>query len=179
MSDISNAGTTVRDDTLWTNIEAAKIIDAIGVKQTQYYSLWAVYLVGQFAVGGYSSNQALSLGVGLTVLAGVWAFNLGHLSFVVQCTDQLNRLTAALNAALDGDPNKYKTALQNAFRNMEESCISWKFGRDESYPRSYIRNAFVHLFIDTCASIALLMRVDHPWVHWIDRHITIFLKSTV
>jgi len=105
------------DKSLLSTIEPPKIIDLIISKQTQYYTLWAVYTAVQFAAGGFGyGTKSLPLGVGLAVLAGVWAFNLGHLGFVLQCVTELNRLTIVLNAALDENMEAYRSALQGAFR---------------------------------------------------------------
>jgi hypothetical protein len=70
-------------NTLLEKIESPKILDLIVSKQTQYYTLWGVYTAVQFAAGSFQSGGKLSLGVGLAVLCGVWAFNLGHLGFVL------------------------------------------------------------------------------------------------
>jgi hypothetical protein len=176
------------DKSLLSTIEPPKIIDLIISKQTQYYTLWAVYTAVQFAAGGFGyGTKSLPLGVGLAVLAGVWAFNLGHLGFVLQCVTELNRLTIVLNAALDENMEAYRSALQGAFRDMAEGTFFWrvlKQGKQlkrgevailENQLRSYGMNIFVHFWIDMCASLALLIRVDNSWIH---DHVPTFLQGT-
>jgi hypothetical protein len=75
-------------DSLLSKIELPKIIDLIVSKQTQYYTLWGVYTAVQFAAGSYGYSHPVPLGVGLAVFFGVWAFNFGHLSFLLRCADQ-------------------------------------------------------------------------------------------
>jgi hypothetical protein len=140
------------------DIGPSKLLDLIISKQNQYYTLWGVYTAVQFAAGSYGYGHNLSLGVGLAILFGVWAFNIGHLGFVLQCVVQLNRLTDALNAALDDDAS-YKDKLRHALKDMQEGTLFWRPFREKTGLRSYGMNIFVHFFIDTCASIALLMRV--------------------
>jgi hypothetical protein len=145
------------------NIDPSKIIDLITSKQTQYYTLWAVYTAVQFAAGNYGSSQELSHATVLVVLVGVWMFNLGHLSFVLQCVDQLSRLDGVLNAALHGGQARYREELRSAFDNMEGGFRFLHFPKRGMQRISYLKNTAVHLVIDICASLALLTRV-----HWIN-----------
>jgi hypothetical protein len=138
-------------------IGPAKVIDLMTSKQTQYYTLWAVYTAVQFAAGGYGLNTNLSFATALAVLVGVWTFNLGHLGFVLQCVNQLNQLTQVLDAALR-TPMAYGERLRKAVENIQEGALFWSFLKSGE-PRSYIGNIAVHLLIDTCASAALLTRV--------------------
>jgi hypothetical protein len=156
-----------------STIEPAKILDLIISKQTQYYTLWAVYTAVQFAAGGYGYGHPLPLGVGLAVLLGVWAFNLGHLGFVLQCVAQLNKLSVVLNAALH-KPEDYENSLNDALEGMQEGGMFWKFLKQGKDLRSYRMNCFVHFFIDTCASVALLIRIDNQWLQ---NHIPSFLRG--
>jgi hypothetical protein len=134
-----------------------------------------VYTAVQFTAGSYGNNQILSLGVALAVFFGVWAFNLGHLGFVLECVAQLNRLSIALDIALRGDEEaKYDRAVQDAFANTEEGNFFWRFLGKSTHLRSYRMNAFVHLFIDTCASVALLIRIE-----WIQDRLPHILKLPV
>ena len=159
---------------LLAKIESPKILDLIVSKQTQFYTLWGVYTVVQFAAGGFQSGGKPSLGVGLAVLCGVWAFNLGHLGFVLRCVDQLHRLGVVLNTALDGNEVAYEKSLSRAFRDMSGGGeFFWRYYKRGLRPRgSYIVNSFVHFFIDTCASVALVIRIDNPWLH---SHVPLFL----
>jgi hypothetical protein len=123
--------------------------------------LWGVYTAVQFAAAGFGYGHPLPLGVGLAVFFGVWAFNLGHLGFVLQCMAQLNRLSVVMDAVLRHNKETYQTALHHAFRDIGEGIFFWKLVRGE-HGRSYRMNIFVHFFIDICASAALLSRVDCP-----------------
>jgi hypothetical protein len=76
-----------------------------------------------------------------------------------------------LKAAATNDKVAYEEALKQAINQMKEGGIflGYYFGKDRK--SSYFMNSFVYSFIDTCASIALLIRVDNPWlkahlVHW-------------
>ena len=148
-------------DSLLSKIELPKIIDLIVSKQTQYYTLWVVYTAVQFAAGNYGYGHPLSMVNGLTVLFGVWAFNLGHLNFLLRCADQLEKLRAVLIAALDNNNEKYQNALRVSLRDMSEVGLLLQPCRQGYDPKTYFMNmtTFVHLFIDTCASVALLIRV--------------------
>jgi hypothetical protein len=150
---------------LISKIEPPKIVDLIISKQTQYYTLWAVYTAVQFAAGGFGyGGKALPLGVAVAVLLGVWAFNFGHLGFVLQCISDLDKLTDVLKKAVDGKSAAYNNALKTAFTDMGEARYFWQLPAGTRH-RSYAMNIFVHLWIDTCASIALLIRIDNPWIH--------------
>jgi hypothetical protein len=159
-----------------TKIKPSKILDLIISTQTQYYTLWAVYTAVQFAAGGHGYGYSLPLGVGLAVLFGVWAFNLGHLGFVLQCVAQLDKLSIALNAALQGKEEDYESAVKCALEGMHEGEMFWKFLKRRRGLRSYRMNCFVHFFIDTCASVALLIRINNPWIQ---HHIPSFLRGAV
>ncbi len=80
-----------------SKVELPTIIDLIVSQQNQYYTLWGVYTVVQFAAGSYGYGQPLSLELGLAVFFGVWAFNLGHLSFLLSCADQLDKLKVLID----------------------------------------------------------------------------------
>ncbi|WP_036308479.1 hypothetical protein, partial [Methyloglobulus morosus] len=157
----STIDNTLDADSLLSKIELPKIVDLIVSKQTQYYTLWAVYTAVQFAAGNYGFGHTLSLVNGLAVFFGVWAFNLGHLNFLLRCADQLEKLRTVLIAALDNNNEKYQSALHDAFRNMSEVGLSER-ARQGCYSRAYFwnRTTGVHLFIDLCASVALLIRVS-------------------
>jgi len=147
-------------DLLLSKIELPKIIDLILNKQTQYYSLWAVYTAVQFAAGSYGFGHTLSLVNGLAVFFGVWAFNLGHLNFLLRCADQLEKLRTVLIAAMDNKNEIYQTTLRDVLTNMSEVGLSER-AKQGSYSPGYFlnRTTYVHLFIDVCASVALLIRI--------------------
>ena len=67
----------------------------------------------------------IALGTGLAVFFGVWAFNFGHLGFVLRCAGQLDKLGDVLDAALDDDNKKYQSALRDTFRDMREVGFLW------------------------------------------------------
>ena len=159
----SNSTSQTENKTETLKIEPSKIIDLIISKQTQYYTLWAVYTAVQFAAGNYGSNQRLSMAAGLAVFIGVWTFNLGHLGFVLRCVDQLDKLSRVLTAALNQEQAKYQDELQSAFADIKEGGLFWEFRKRENQERSYLMNTVVHLVIDTCASVALLTRVQWIW----------------
>jgi hypothetical protein len=153
------------EDSLLLKIESSKIVDLIVAKQTHFYSLWAVYTAVQFTAGSYGMGQTISLAAAIAVLAGVWAFNFGHLGFVLQCITQLKALREVLRAAGTNDKVAYEEALKQAINQMEEGGIFLGYYFRKGPPKSScFMNSFVHFFIDTCASIALLIRVDNPWL---------------
>jgi hypothetical protein len=88
------------------------------------------------------------------------SFNLGHLGFVLQCVAQLKKLSVVLNAALDDNTKKYQSALQDAFRDMQAGSLFWRLYKRG--PQLYYELGCA--FIDTCASVALLIRRDNPWI---------------
>lgn len=142
------------------NVEPSKVLDLIVGKQTHYYTLWAGYTAVQFAVGsfGYSAGP-LNQWVALAVLCGVWAFNFGHLGFVLQCMSQLEKMSLVLSAALGGRQHEYDSTLRAALTNFGEGAWFWRFFKQTSDRRNYRMNILVHLWIDLCASAALIVRV--------------------
>jgi hypothetical protein len=144
-------------DSILSKIELPKIIDLIVSKQTQYYTLWAVYTAVQFAAGSYGYGHPVPWEIALAVVSGVWAFNVGHLGFVLRCKNQINMLGNALRAALDEDHEKYQSTLRNIFIDIGEVSLSWSLYK-QAFHETYRWNTCVHLFIDICASLALLTR---------------------
>lgn len=157
------------DHSLMLKIDPPKVIDLIISKQTQYYTLWGVYTAVQFAAASFGYSSPLPLGVGLAVFFGVWAFNFGHLGFVLRCADQLDKLRVVMNAAMKGDKNTYQSSLLDAFEDMREGESPKSL-----FCKLFNMNTRVHLFIDTCASVALLIRVDSPWIQ---NYVPSFLKA--
>jgi hypothetical protein len=151
------------DASLVSKIEPSKIVDWLATKQTRYYTLWTVYTVAQFTAASFGlSRDVLALNVALAVVAGFWAFNIGHLGFVLECLVQTNNLRAALDAALiegaTSNSEKYQAAVRLALSNMREGRLFWR-RIPAANRRVYFTNISVHLFIDVCASIALFLRV--------------------
>ena len=140
-------------------IDTGKLIDTLSNRQTQYYTLWGFYTVVQFAVAGFGSTEPLKPLTVAAILCGVWAFNLGHLAFIVACVSQLNRLTHALDAALDGDEVNRGRLTKEAFRDMHVADLFWKLPATARARRGYVSNSLVHLFIDVAASLALYFRM--------------------
>jgi hypothetical protein len=174
--DPAGAHKPAADTSLMSKIEPPKVLDLIISKQTQYYTLWGVYTAVQFAAASFGLSQhALPLGVVLAVLLGFWAFNIGHLGFVLECLAQLNRLKSALNAVLHENRQEYEKEIRLAFSSMGVARVFWRLTSEAGNRRSYIQNIAVHFFIDTCASVALLSRADSPWLQ---NHIPSFLRAT-
>ena len=156
-----HTGTEGNEDAIGLlKVDPAKIIDLILSKQNQYYALWAGYTAVQFATASFGGGSGPSLGIAIAVLCGVWTFNLGHLGFVLRCSAQLDKLSAALDAAMKGDETTYGAAVKSAFTGITEGEMFWRRLAERGGSRSYGWNCFVHLFIDSCASVALLLRVD-------------------
>jgi hypothetical protein len=152
------------DTSLVSKIEPPKILDLIINKQTQYYALWTVYTVAQFAAANFGTGQGrLPSFVVLAVLLGFWAFNIGHLGFVLECFAQLNRLKSVLNAVLHEDPEEYEKEVRLALSNSGVVRPFWRLPSKADNRKGYIQNIAVHFFIDTCASAALLARIHDPW----------------
>jgi hypothetical protein len=120
-----------------TTVELGKILDLLGTNDNQYYGLWAVYTAVQFSAAGYDIEGENPYYVAFAVLLGLWAFNIGHLGFVLHCVNQANLLKSHLNTLV------YPEAIRKFIGNLG---------------RNYYGNVFVHLFIDVFASAALLLR---------------------
>jgi hypothetical protein len=160
---------------LMSKVDVSTVVTLIQTKQTEYFALWAVYTAVEFAAGSYGYGYSVPLVVGLAVLLGVWAFNLGHLCFVLGCVAQLNRLKIVLDAAVHENKQEFFSSLKVVLGKMQEDSLVSRLS-DPGHPkRGYLMNSFVHLFIDSCASAALLARVDNPWIR---DHIPSFLTAT-
>ena len=57
---------------------------------------------------------------------------------------------------------EFQAKAQIALEDMQEGTMFWRPFRQGNGVRSYGMNTFVHFLIDTCASLALLFRVD--WI---------------
>ncbi|GAA0576984.1 hypothetical protein GCM10009416_14480 [Craurococcus roseus] len=131
-------------------------------KQTQFYTLWGVYTAVQFAAGSFGSGHKVVPGAALAVLLGVWAFNLGHLGFLLQCLKQINELRAALCHGLDQNDQQYGSKLKVALNDLQQGDFFWRFYRLRDGRGGYVMNSAVHFFIDACASLALIRRMGNP-----------------
>jgi len=156
-----------------STIGIPKVVDLVGTKKAQYYTLWGVYAAVEWAASGYGSGRPLTLGVGLTVLTAVWLFNFGHLSFVLECIGEANKLSTALEAALNKDKVRYEESLYSALKETHQTGIFWTHFNKENRLKSHVTNTLVHLNIDTCASIALLVRINDEWIQ---NHLPVFMS---
>ena len=141
-------------------LDVGKLIDTVANRQTQYYTLWGFYTVVEFSAGGFGSPDKLTFETAIAVLCGVWVFNVGHLAFVLACVAQLNLLARALAAALNGDVNRERLAI-DAFLQNSTGLYIWAYWGDKAIRKSFITNSLVHVSIDICASVALMLRVSH------------------
>jgi hypothetical protein len=107
-------------------IELGKILDLIATKQTQYYALWAVYTAVQFSAANYGMGHKVPYLLAFAILVGFWAFNLGHLGFVLQCVRQLDRLKLLLKIVVTPGKSGYAEALHNFIDNVGEADFFWK-----------------------------------------------------
>ena len=147
-------------DKIVDDVGTSKLLDLLIAKQAQFYTLWGVYTAVQFTAGGFGTRDTLSKGVVYAVILGVWAFNLGHLGFVLSCVQQISKLRVALDHSLAGDTLKFKDTARDALADMNEAAYFWTFYANKRDRSKYIMNTLVHLFIDCCASIALLSRAN-------------------
>ena len=104
----------------------------------------------------------LSWSVALAVLLGFWTFNLGHLGFVLQCVRQLDRLQRLLLLSVSADRDLYDAEVKGFFHAISESSFFWEVRRETPESRSYFWNFTVHILIDVCASLALMLRAGVP-----------------
>jgi hypothetical protein len=140
-------------------------------KEGQVHALWAVYTAVQFALGGfglstYSSEAPMPFVMGVAVLAGVWAFNLGHLSMILKCIAQIEKLCASdsVSGPLSHDQ---RLDLRRIATGREPPSADRPDRVRNVFGRGYGVAIGVHLFIDVCASVALLGRVSAPgWAWW-------------
>ena len=146
------------DDKIIDDVGTSKLLDLLVGKQTNFYTLWGVYTAVQFTAGGFGSKDTLSAGVTFAIIAGVWAFNFGHLGFVLSCVRQISLLREALNLKLAGNNAEFLEAARKALGNMSEGDFFWRFFEDKAGRSKYVMNTLVHFFIDICASVALLFR---------------------
>jgi hypothetical protein len=132
-------------------------------KEAQIQALWAVYTAVQFTLGGFGLAQyhdglKMPPVLGFSVLFGVWAFNFGHLSMILKCISQREVIAEELsNNPTISDAEK-PGILRVISGEKKRSLSTIVFGK------GYVIAILVHLFIDGCASVALLSRVDLSWI---------------
>ena len=144
-----------------SGIGLPKVIDLILAKQTQYYTLWGVYTAVQFAVANFGSSQ-ISAPIVVAALLAVWTFNLGHLGFVLRCSLQLNQFRMVLHYGLDQNQSAYEALLISSLKDSDTTGMFYEFFKsDLRKVADPTANVCVHLLIDLCASIALVMRSVH------------------
>ena len=101
-------------------------------------------------------------------------------TWVLSCVAELNKFNVVMDVVLrsnqtgQDNQDEYETALKGALQDMKEATLFWQPFTRQSGLRSYGMNMFVHFFIDMCASAALLIRVNSPWVQ---HHVPAFLKA--
>jgi hypothetical protein len=156
MSNKGNGGGSIS-----AGIELRDILGLISTKQTQYYVLWAGYATVQFTAASFGTADTLkSHAVVYVVLAGVWMFNIGHLGFVIQCVAQLNKLRNALDTAFSNDRACFYKAAKAALTDMGVATFFWSRFDKKPGNAYFLLNIIVHLWIDICASLALLYRAN-------------------
>jgi len=101
--------------------------------------------------------------LGYAVLLGVWAFNLGHLSMIRGCIAQIEILKeeVAKNQAATKTGNGAN--LLQVLSAEKKHSIAKLIGIPDVFGRGYFISTLIHLFIDGCASVALLSRVKCPF----------------
>lgn len=140
------------------DVGTAKLLDLLLGKQTQLYTLWGFYTAVELTAGGFGSRESLTKAMAWGVVLGVWAFNLGHLGFVLSCVRQISRLRAAVNYRLLGKDELFKKVAKEALADMNEADFFWRFYADKANRSKYLMSTVTHLFIDACASFVLLSR---------------------
>ena len=141
-------------------INPAKVLDLLTGKQTQYYGLWAVYTAVQFSAGSFGMSIPLTPAIAMAVVLAVWAFNIGHLGFLLACARQISDLHKALVASIAGDDAAFNLHLTKALDGINDTAVAvWALFRAGVRRREFFWPCFVHIFIDVCASIGLLVRV--------------------
>src|SRR5690349_7270236 len=107
-----------------STIEPSHVAALMATKQTQFYTLWVVFAAVQVALAGFGLGQTTPMSpyVVVAVLIGFWAFNLGHLGFVLASQAQADRLRNALRIALTAghSPDKYEEAVREALLDTPE-----------------------------------------------------------
>lgn len=127
-------------------------------KEAQVHALWAVYTAVQFTLGGFGISQyhdgvKMPALLGFAVLAGTWAFNIGHLSMILRCIKQIRILKDQVSQGTLVDPEDRPSV--SAIVNVSP----FSTGYNRLVQGEYANSLAIHLFIDCCASIALMSRV--------------------
>lgn len=150
------------DYKLIEKFEPPKVIDLLLSKQTQYFSLWLVYPAVQFAAGtfGFSYADGVPWKIALAAIVAVWIFNIGHLTLVMQRAQEIERLSAVSDSILRDDKEGYLQNLSVAIDYLAKRKAVWPFWSKGDSFNSYLKNSFVHLSIDLCATAAILFRIS-------------------
>lgn len=157
---------SVKSNGYLSKIEIKDILSYITTKQTQYFSLWAVYTAVQFSAGsfGFNLKEHLSYSLAMAAVLAVWVFNIGHLEFVLQCSQQLHMSGVALQHMLDDSAegeDKTLNVIRESLQNAGSAGFTLPILRSRCSIFSLFINTFVHLFIDLRATVAILTRLDH------------------
>lgn len=133
-------------------------------KEAQIQGLWAVYTAVQFTMGGFGldhfsgGKNLMPLPMGLAVLLGVWVFNLGHLSMILKGIAQIELL--GRRTSFDSEISEaHRLDMLRIISGRDEAPGPWGRWTRNLFGRGYFIAIAVHLFIDICASVALLSRV--------------------
>ena len=134
------------------------MIDCLSNRQSQYYTLWGFYTVVQFSAGELGPTETLHINTVCAVLISVWVFNIGHLTFLLSCMAQINRLNAALNAVLSGNEIGQQLVRDAIVRTSVADALSTDL--NDKFARHGFEIIIVtHIVIDVCASLALIFRL--------------------
>ena len=128
---------------LIAEIKLSEVLTAISTKQTQYYVLWAGYATVQFTAASFGTKDTFSHQLIYAVLGGVWMFNIGHLSFVLQCVTQINKLRNALVAALSDDKSCFEQALRAVLADTGVGMFFWATFDQKQASTNYFLNVLV------------------------------------
>ena len=137
-------------------------------KETQIQALWAVYTAVQFAAGGFGLSEWHEAGkmppeIGFAVFLGVWAFNLGHLSMILKCLAQLDVIKHEIDVALTISDTE-KPSIMRIISAESSFSIGRLMKNPDLFGNGHGAAVLIHLFIDICASVALLHRVKMGWL---------------
>jgi hypothetical protein len=142
----------------------SSVVGLLFQKEGQLQALWAVYTAvqlaeGDFGLSEYHDNEGMPLKLGLSVLLGVWAFNFGHMSLILSCIRQNERLEEEIR----NNPEIEEREKTGILRIYSVEGISWRGPLRRLFSNRIRAAVLVHLFIDVCASVALMSRsVEWP-----------------
>jgi hypothetical protein len=142
----------------------APTVNLVFQKESQIQALWAVYTAVQFTYGGFGLSQyhdaiKMPFLLGAAITLGVWAFDIGHLSMILQCIKQ----KMAIENEIAGDAqlgDDEKQSIARMIDGNEEDMVDRIYDRLFGWAKPASIATFVHILIDCCASMALLLRVN-------------------